>query len=294
MIIIYLLGKKGLSVLRTVIDKDYADLIKTVVVGKDDNVENDYSDDIIELCNSFGINHCTRDNFEPSQKDIRQLIAIAIGWRWIIKDKYQKTVVFHDSLLPKYRGYNPLVTALLNRDQHIGVTALLASDEVDCGDIISQSSIEIEYPLRIGEAIDKISVLYCELAENILSMIREKDPIVGEPQEVDLATFSIWRDEEDYKIDWSNPAKDIKHFIDCVSFPYSGASATINGSLVRILNAKVKPDLCIANRNVGKVIYIEDQCPVVICGTGLLKLTDVVDEDGKSILPINKFRVRFK
>ncbi|EGQ9250314.1 methionyl-tRNA formyltransferase, partial [Vibrio parahaemolyticus] len=50
------------------------------------------------------------------------------------------------------------------------------------------------------------------------------------------------------------------------------------------------------HRHVGKVIFVENGCPVVICGKGLLKITKAVVKEENQVrdfLPINKFRMKF-
>ena len=115
----------------------------------------------------------------------------------------------------------------------------------------------------------------------------------GSPQEEKDATYSLWRDEEDYRIDWNDDAQNIEHFISCVGIPYRGASASLNGAIVRILKAQARKDVKIENRSPGKVIFLELNYPIVVCGTGLLMLTDAIGEDGQSALPLKYFRSKF-
>ena len=53
------------------------------------------------------------------------------------------------------------------------------------------------------------------------------------------------------------------------------------------------PDLKIKNRVPGKIIFMSDGIPTVVCGTGLLTITSAVDVSGQSIFPLKKFRSRF-
>lgn len=48
-------------------------------------------------------------------------------------------------------------------------------------------------------------------------------------QEEALASYSLWRDEDDYLINWKNDSNDILNFINAVSSPYKGAATYING-----------------------------------------------------------------
>ena len=40
----------------------------------------------------------------------------------------ENLIVFHDSLLPKYRGFAPLVSQLINGEEYLGVTAIFTND----------------------------------------------------------------------------------------------------------------------------------------------------------------------
>ena len=84
---------------------------------------------------------------------------LAIGWRWLISGT-ENLIVLHDSLLPKYRGFAPLVNSLINGEQEIGVTAIWAGPEFDAGEIIFQEKAGICYPIKIQEAIEIVSGLY--------------------------------------------------------------------------------------------------------------------------------------
>jgi methionyl-tRNA formyltransferase len=202
--------------------------------------------------------------------------------------------VIHDSLLPRYRGFAPLPTALINGEELIGVTALYASEEYDRGDIIAQQAVSITYPIKIQQAIDALASAYVELAISIGKAILSGLTLPARPQDESLASYSPWRDEDDYRINWSLDAAAIKRFIDALGPPYKGASSQLDGKLVRVLDASIEPDIRIEQRSPGKVMFIRDGLPVVACGVGLLKLMDVRDAIGaETILPLTRFRSRF-
>ena len=282
------MSQKGYAVVKALTKKDLLTSEDFIVVGRDKNVVNDFADDIIKLCKSKNIICQERkENTEATTEYV-----MAIGWRWLLPT-IDKLIILHDSLLPKYRGFLPLVSALMNNDSTIGVTALYANDYYDSGDIIAQSKTDINYPIRIQKLINIIEKNYQELAINIVRKIKDGGSIEGTPQNHDEATYSLWRDDEDYQIDWTQSSEYIQRFIHAVGTPYLGASAKLNGQLVRILDAEIFKDKNIVNRNPGKVIFMENKKPVVVCGTGLLKLTNIKNEKGESMLPLKNFRSRF-
>ena len=269
--------------LNAAIAGNFKEHLRLVVVGKDHQIQEDYFDELFALCEIHGIPCCEHTQFVESYFEYKDIFAFAAGWRWLINGSFRQILVFHDSLLPKYRGFNPLVTALLNKDSKIGVTAIIANKEFDCGDIVGSRSTEVIYPIRVENVINILSDLYFDLAKSLFAKIAESGSLRGIP-----------RDDEDYRINWSWPADKIIHFINCHSYPYNGASTMYDGKMIRVLRAVSISDVEIANRDCGKVIFLKDEKPVVICGIGLLLVTVATDNEGLNALPFTKFRVRLK
>lgn len=290
----YLLGKKGFVALAKFLKKFSSAHASFVVAARDSGVKDDFHDEIACLCSEYEINFNTRGEVHE-QGDNTADFSFAIGWRWIIKDA-DGLIVFHDSLLPKYRGFSPLVNMLIDGVNEIGVTSLIASNEYDKGDVIYQARKPISYPLKISEAIDQITPLYAELVLKTATDIIKSGAIKGTPQDETSASYSLWRDERDYFINWDANAVEISRFVDAVGYPYRGAQASLNGVPVWVHDVATVRDVIVENRTscIGKIIFIEDVYPVVVCGYGLIKITDLRSEDGSSILGHIKFRSRFE
>lgn len=289
-ITLYLMTQKGFEVLNALIDRKLQSVISEIVVGRDKNIDNDFANEIISLCKQKNIKHFERSDDYQVLSDY----SIAISWRWLIPDNKSKLIVLHDSLLPKYRGFAPLVNMLINKEKEIGVSAIFASEEYDKGDIIAQSSTKINYPITISDAIDLISQNYVELVIKIFVALDKGDKIIAVQQNENFATYSLWRDEEDYIINWQKDSDEILNFINAVSNPYKGAATFINGlQKVRILEVELESDVRIENRDVGKVIFIKNKFPVIVCGSGLVRLLKVIDDKTyEDLLPLKNFRIR--
>lgn len=293
-VVLFALGEKGHAVVRAAVSSGFRGMLAGVVVGRDKRVQDDFHDRIVELCETNGVRFLNRGEAESAFAHGPAFTAIAAGWRWLIHDTFRQLIVFHDSLLPKYRGFNPLVTALLQRDPLVGVTAILANKDFDRGDVIDSISMPIEYPVKIRRVITEMGALYYDLAAAILTKVSQDGIVSGRTQNEAEASYSVWRDEDDYRINWTESARDIAHFIDCVSYPYQGASTVFDDDIIRILDAEAVDDVVVANRGEGKVLFIQDGRPIVVCGSGLLAINEAIERSGRSILPLNKFRVRFK
>lgn len=286
---LFLCNKKGLSVLEALVQGGYAAVVRRVVLAADKNVAKDYYEELTACCHLAGIEAVNRkDNPQPLEGTVK----IAIGWRWLIAA--DDLIVLHDSLLPRYRGFAPLVSMLVNGEPQLGVTALYASEGYDEGDIIGQRATDVRYPIKIGTAIDQVAELYASLVLDIASQVAAGKMPVATPQDHRAATYSLWRDESDYLINWQWPAEQIRRFVDAVGFPYLGAATFAEGNKYIITDAEALPDVTVENRTPGKVIFLrEGLYPVVVCGKGLLQLNAVQHPDGTNALPLKKFRTKF-
>ena len=289
-IALYLITYKGLKVLENIVEHNLMEQLNYVCIGKDQNIENDYSREIEDLCIKFKISYF----FNNAKNTISHNgYYIAISWRWIITGP-NPIIVLHDSLLPKYRGFAPLVNSIKNGESEIGVTALLANENYDTGPIIMKEAIPITYPIKILRAIELISSLYSKIVIDLFLLLRNEIEIKAIPQEEKEATYSLWLDHDDYQINWNLDSNSILRFIYALGFPYLGARTKIGEKEIIIKEAEISSDITIVNRTPGKVIFINEGKPTVVCGVGLLKIIQAVDsETKKTILPLNKFRTRF-
>ncbi|OXY82111.1 formyltransferase family protein [Oceanimonas doudoroffii] len=285
----YIMGFKGLSVLNSFINHFGCKHIAYVVTDEDTSVTNDHYNEILSLCSSSNIQVSKRKN-TSSLPDVSY--KFAIGWRWLINES-DNLIVLHDSLLPRYRGFAPLVNMLVNGEKEIGVTALLANEDYDRGDIIGQKSIKITYPIKISDAINKISYIYSELVIFVFTSLLTGKLKPKQQQESD-STYSIWLDEEDYFINWKWKAEKIKRFVDAVGYPYGRARTKLNTQVLMIDDVEVTEDVQVEDRerHIGKVIFMKNRNPIVICGEGLLELTSI-DFSESNLSKVN-FRSRFK
>ncbi len=286
-IVLYLMNKKGKNVIESILSTFGADIVYGVYVGRDENVKDDYSYKIKTIC----VEHSIR--ILNNSKHLRDFhgLRFAIGWRKMIHDTIN-LIILHDSLLPKYRGFSPIPNMLIKEESLLGVTALYASDEYDTGDIIYQSSVNISYPIKIEDAINIVAKLYSELILKIIKDYINEIPLPRVSQNDSSATYSVWRDQDDYYIDWSKSASYICRFIDSVGYPYLGAMTTIGEKKLIIEDAEVYP-IRVEIVSPGKVIKLKDSMPIVLCGENAVMIKKAYYDTGENLLPLKSFRTRF-
>lgn len=211
-------------------------------------------------------------------------LVLLVGWQQLLATVTPTTVVFHDSLLPRYRGFAPTVTALINGDREIGVTALTPTNTVDAGPVIAQRAIPLSYPVKIQSALERQAGLMIDIATDIVTQWKN-DGLMSKPQPEHGATYSVWRDDADFEIDWTDTADEIERFVNAVGHPYAGARTTVGGTeTIRISDVTALPDLHFEIRDVGKIWSLENGRATVICGAGMLRIERCYREDGSAFL----------
>jgi len=287
---LFLMTEKGYEVLKDLCRNNFSSNISSVIGSKDENVLNDYYSSIKDICIQYNITFYDRTDSYSTGSDY----YIAISWRWMIHNiDSSRLIVLHDSILPKYRGFAPLVNMLINGEEELGVTALFANSEFDKGNIILQKKVSISYPIKIKKAIELVIELYKDIVNDLIADLLVDNGLGSCEQPESLASYSLWLDEDDYKIDWNKSSDYIKRFIDSVGFPYKGAFSTIGGKIVRIYDSEMLDDVLIENRYPGKVLLYNGKSPVVVCGSGLLLLTDIRMENTQEKYYLEKYRIRF-
>ncbi len=169
----------------------------------------------------------------------------------------------HDSLLPAYAGFSPLIWALLNGEKEVGVTAHLMDAELDAGPIIAQRAVEVgprdTATDLFHKTVDLIEPLVTESLEAIAS--GQARPV---PQDRSKATFFHKRSIEDSRIDWSWPAEDIERLVRAQSDPYPNAFTYHRGERLRITRAFVTEKTY--GGTPGRVFIREGDGVVIVAG----------------------------
>ena len=80
-------------------------------------------------------------------KNTKAKLILSVGFPKIIPEKFLPKNKFlinsHPSLLPKYKGYRPVLDAIKDKQEYLGVSTHFLSKELDSGKIISQKKFSL-------------------------------------------------------------------------------------------------------------------------------------------------------
>jgi methionyl-tRNA formyltransferase len=216
-------------------------------------------------------------------------LMFAVSWRYIIPAQvYQRArlgaYVFHDSLLPEYRGFSPTVWAIFNGEDHTGATLLEMAGDYDTGAIIGQSRVPIGPDDTIAHVMERVTETYLHLLKMHLSAL-VNGTAARSIQDESRATYTAKLLPDDFLIDWNWPTQRIYNLIRATTAPYAGAYTTLNGQKLTIWSARLLEN---PRRYVGRipgrvVEFGADSGTVVLTGDGALLLTQVQLEGGESL-----------
>ncbi len=216
-------------------------------------------------------------------------LMLVVSWRYMIPPSVYRrprfgTFVFHDSLLPKYRGFSPTVWAIINGEDHTGVTLFEIAEEVDAGDIVAQERVPIGPNDTIADVMERVTCTYLDLLErNLDSLINGTAPRY--PQDHSRATYTCKRLPEDNQIEWTASSESIYNLIRAASAPYPGAYTYLSGKRVHVWSAQRATGAPhYIGRIPGRVVEVRPgEGSIVLTGDGALLLTRVQMESGEIV-----------
>lgn len=115
----------------------------------------------------------------------------------------------HPSLLPKFRGPSPYVSAILADERQTGVTVMLMAEKMDAGPILAQARIEIAKEDWPPKGLMLSQMLFTE-GVNLLHEVLPQwlsGELVPEEQDESLATYTKKFKDEDALLDLSGDAR---------------------------------------------------------------------------------------
>ncbi len=151
------------------------------------------------------------DSFRKQLLKLNPDIMIVASWSEKLEKKTYDmpktaTLNVHPSLLPKYRGPNPYIHVIKNREEKTGVTIHLVDDGYDTGAILDQREVKV-LPDDTGKELKSKSALVARGAICELLQKMSEDVVFPVMQKEDNATY--FSNNFDTDIDFSKPIEDI-------------------------------------------------------------------------------------
>ncbi|MBI4446940.1 MAG: methionyl-tRNA formyltransferase [Acidobacteria bacterium] len=183
------------------------------------------------------------------------------------------TLNVHASLLPFYRGADPVTHTILRGETETGVTIMRIDEGMDTGDILAQRHVPIGENMTAGE-------LEVILSEEGAQLLVETIPhyasgeISPVPQDSHRASYAPRVKKEDAQIDWRRSAQEVHNHVRAYN-PWPGAFTSFRSITVKIWRSEKLSDHSGSSGTPGKVLDISPKGILVQCGSGSLMLKEL-------------------
>ena len=185
--------------------------------------------------------------------------------------KYE-TINLHASLLPKYRGANPIQRAIINGDKETGICTMITELGLDCGDICQKLVIPISDNMNCGELWDEIAQKSPKMIEETLINLKN-GTLNPEKQCEDGVCMANKITKDECRIDWSKSNIDLHNLVRGVCRSPS-AYFDFKGRTIKIIES-----LPVEGKgSEGEIINHSKNGVDIACAKGALRLIKVKPE----------------
>ncbi len=185
----------------------------------------------------------------------------------------------HASLLPRYRGADPIRWAILNGEEKTGVSIMLMDEGIDSGPILATHEVVIEDSDNSYTLENKLGKIGGELLVKILP-----DWIEGKikpvPQSTEQVSYAGKIPKDLYQINWNDSAEEIVRQIKALA-PCPGAYGFFHQKRLKILKARVYDGR--KKEKAGQIIRYEPDVGLLVgTGNGILAIEELHPENKKA------------
>jgi methionyl-tRNA formyltransferase len=293
----------GHRTLQALLDSEHEVVLAVSHPKSDHAYEKIWDDSVADLAAENGIPVLLRNRPDEDLLDALKAatpdIIVANNWRtWIPPEIFDLpthgTLNIHDSLLPAYAGFSPLIWALINGEEQVGLTAHRMDGELDAGDIVLQRSVPVGPRDTTTDLFHKTLDLIAPITVESLALIAS-GTASWTAQDRSKASFFHKRADEDSRIDWTWTAQELDRLVRAQSDPYPNAFTYHRGQRLRITGAHVSKGNY--GGTPGRIFYREGDAVVIVAGAGArtgrnrgLAITRVRTEDGADHAATDYFR----
>ncbi|UGT70063.1 methionyl-tRNA formyltransferase [Nocardia gipuzkoensis] len=237
----------GRKTLQALIDSEHEVVLAVTHPASEQSYKAIFSDSVEELAREHGIPVHLTERADAETIDLVKrvepdVIVVNSWYTWMPAELYNLpphgTLNLHDSLLPKFTGFSPVLWALISGASETGLTVHRMDEGLDTGDILVQRSIPIG-PTDTGTELVMrgMELIPGALGEALAAL--DSGTAVWRPQNKAECTYFHKRSERDSRIDWTWQAEDLERFVRALSAPYPRAFTHYRGERIEVLAARV-------------------------------------------------------
>ncbi|MDI6861496.1 MAG: methionyl-tRNA formyltransferase [Caldisericia bacterium] len=244
-----------------------------------------------KFAKEIGLNFIEVDKFKNFFELIEKNkgdIGVVVSFGKIIPQRvlniFEKGIInVHPSLLPKYRGPNPIRWQILNGEKKSGITIIKLTKEVDAGPILTQKEISVEESDNYTNLTKKLIEIGKEALIEALELIEEgKESWIEQKGE---STYAPKFENDFEKLDFKMDGEYLRRKILSLSLE-PGAYAFFREKRVKILDASLLNNQI--QGEAGEIVFV-DKNSFGIKTLNKILIPKLVKVEGKREMSIKEF-----
>lgn len=189
--------------------------------------------------------------------------------QWVLDLPRRGCLNIHASLLPRWRGAAPIHRAIEAGDAETGITIMQMDAGLDTGAMLLIGREAVRPDDTTAVLHDRLAALGGQLIVEALQAER----LTATPQPAEGITYAHKIEKAESAIVWTQPAAEIERRLRAFD-PFPGGVATLAGEAIKVWRAEAVD----GSGAPGEIIA---PGPVVACGEGALRLTELQRAGGK-------------
>jgi methionyl-tRNA formyltransferase len=205
----------------------------------------------------------------------------------------------HFSLLPEWRGADPITFSILSGQKETGVSLMLIDEKMDEGELLAQSVYELPADITSPELTNDLIDLSDGMLQNVLPAYlegavapRSQDQVAKSLGRSSEPTYSRKLTKQDGQIDWTKPAdqieKEIRAFIE---WPKSYAKL---GSVDVIIKKAYTAPSNSPDSSPGNITIVEEANIIMVDTAKGSLCIQSIQPQGKKEMPVEAFLKGYK
>ena len=223
-----------------------------------------------------------RAAIEAARADVMVVAAYGLILpQWVLDMPRLGCLNIHASLLPRWRGAAPIHRAIQAGDFETGITIMQMDAGLDTGDMLLVKKLDIQDLDTTATLHDRLATLGGQMIVQALELVAagRLEPV---SQPTEGVTYAHKIEKAEAAVDWTQPAASIDRHIRAMT-PFPGASAQIGPDTLKLWRSEIDSCSRPMDMREGTILSANATGVRVVCGDGVLTLTELQRAGGKRL-----------
>ena len=223
-----------------------------------------------------------RAAIEAARADVMVVAAYGLILpQWVLDMPRLGCLNIHASLLPRWRGAAPIHRAIQAGDFETGITLMQMDAGLDTGDMLLVKKLDIQDIDTTATLHDRLATLGGQMIVQALELVAagRLEPVI---QPAEGVTYAHKIEKAEAAVDWTQPAASIDRHIRAMT-PFPGASAQIGPDTLKLWRSEIDSCSRPMDMREGTILSANATGVRVVCGDGVLVLTELQRAGGKRL-----------